>query len=111
MKSRITIDYGIDYKPVIRIQKESSEDVRDKLLASFFQEWGYDTNLLFMANHSAPGGDVIYTIAPMPPEKVIAVMGEEILRAVPATEENFKKVSEFFAWVNKSIDERNGIKG
>lgn len=52
MKSTIKIDFaGVDdsanqFRPVIRVELIESDDTRDKLLKSFFDSLGYESNWL-----------------------------------------------------------------
>lgn len=99
MKSKIMIDFGHDYKPVIKITRESSDDVRDRLISAFLDELGTETSCLFIANHTpANNTNKQYAITTMPPEKRFQQFGEEILSAVNDGGANAKKVMDFFAW-------------
>lgn len=40
MKSRITIDVDYDNQPIIKIEYQESEDVRDKLVKRFMETFG-----------------------------------------------------------------------
>jgi hypothetical protein len=43
MKSRITVDIADDNQPVIRIDYQESEDVRDKLVKRFIESFGAES--------------------------------------------------------------------
>lgn len=98
------IDFGHDYKPVIKITKENSEDVRDRLLNAFFEELGYETSCLFIANQTPFDSSInTYTIATMPYDKRFRQFGEEMLNAVGDDGQARAKIQEFFQWFGHRI--------
>lgn len=73
MKSRITIEVDFENRnqPYILIQKDNSDDVRDKLLSHFTQQFGGSSwcQIRWQEPISANGANLI-RITPIPPNKL-----------------------------------------
>jgi len=68
MKSKITIDLDEDNQPVIKISKQFSEDVRDKMVVRFLESFGFEsTECKILFNYPSPGE---YTIRPVPSKPI-----------------------------------------
>lgn len=70
MKSKVTIDFAEDsMRPVIKLRQSWSDDVRDKLTASFLQGQGSNTDLCSILNtrNSSSDNDAYcnYEISPI----------------------------------------------
>ena len=86
MKSTIRVDFagqdGTDvFQPVIRVNLQDSEDVRDGLLKAFFQALGGDSNWLVVNSHidtidgkEQPERLTIYPIKPSELEETIKII-------------------------------------
>lgn len=81
MKSRITIDFkGVDavkesqqFKPVIRVSIEDSDDVRDGLVSAFFEALGHQSNWLVADIHTETFNGTtkkFATISPVEPSEL-----------------------------------------
>lgn len=68
MKSRITIDVDEDNQPIIKIEYNESEDVRDKLVKRFMEKFGGSWLANFHYHNWSPSQDVnrICSITPVP---------------------------------------------
>ena len=44
MKSKITIDVDQDNQPIIKVEYSESDDVRDKLVKRFIENFGHNSN-------------------------------------------------------------------
>lgn len=76
MKSKMRVDFkGLGengFEPVIRIELQDSEDVRDGLLKAFFEKLGHQSNWLVADIQSAGiAGEVSYiTLTPVEPSEL-----------------------------------------
>lgn len=58
MKSRITIDFDFENnQPVIEINYQSSDDVRDKLVNGFLERLGYDSAWFRILSNTSGGAE------------------------------------------------------
>lgn len=93
MKSRITIDVDYDNQPIIKIEYQESEDVRDKLVKRFMETFNsksyfatfFFTGLGTVLNSSA-------TIRPIPPSELNRYL--EDMKNISLQEKEIEKTSE-----------------
>lgn len=91
MRSRITmeIDFSDQNKPVIQVSEVSSDDVRDKIVRSFRDTFGYTSmwcRVIFSS--SVENEDKMYTIRPIPPQDIL----KEAEKMAQSYNDNFGKV-------------------
>lgn len=67
MKSRITIDIADDNQPVIRIEYQESEDVRDKLVKRFLETFGGESTFANFYYINVLERDCMAEIRPLSP--------------------------------------------
>lgn len=82
MKSKITIDLDEDNQPVIKVDFQTSEDVRDKMIARFFEKLGYGSVWFRMKVFPHDTLGTKYIIRPISSEE-LEKEGNEILGLVP----------------------------
>jgi hypothetical protein len=81
MKSRITIDLDYDNQPIITIEYQASEDVRDKMVGRFLGQFGGDSSWAhFNFESHGDKGNSVAKIRPISaynlPEEVIPMIGQ-----------------------------------
>jgi len=69
MKSRITIDVGYDNQPVIKIEYNQSEDVRDKLVKRFMEAFGSESTFANFYYINSVETNSLAEIKPISPEQ------------------------------------------
>lgn len=69
MKSRITIDVDYSNQPVIRIEYQQSEDVRDKLVKRFMETFGSESTFANFYYINSADTNSLAEIRPIGPEQ------------------------------------------
>lgn len=76
MKSKITIDLDFDNQPVIKIDYQHSEDVRDKMVKRFLETFGYTSAWAKITFEESPsdgskGDTSVSRLRPIPENEII----------------------------------------
>lgn len=77
MKSKIMIDVDYDNQPIIKIEYQESEDVRDKLVKRFMEAFGGKStfaNFWFLSDEISNSKAKIRPIGPDEAEKMYSVI-------------------------------------
>jgi hypothetical protein len=78
MKSKITIDLDIDNQPIVKIDFQPSDDVRDKMVKRFLETFGHSSVWCRWEYQNQVEDGSTSILRPISPERLIQE-GKEIL--------------------------------